>query len=432
MSGGHGQQESAPVSPASGRPFWPGWAGLALFTAAYFGAFALYPRRFFVLGVDHFNAWFLDTTALLASNDAISRGLDPYARNPLDSLGRPHVYSHWWLHLRDLGLTRADAPWLGWTLAIGFLLTALWRLRPQSTRQFLWYAAVLCSSPVLLAVDRGNNDLVVFILLAALVPCLLSPRRRWRWVPPVLIAVAAMLKYYPAVAVLLMLAGADRRERRLRLLVSLLLLVLAGCSVADDLANFWGRAPQPEGLMSFGATALFNELGWAGGVPKLLCAGLGLGVVAVCWLRRTWGDWAPAPARQSDWLHFVLGAVLLTGCFFTSLNFSYRWIFIIWLAPWLWGLAHDGESPPAVRRLVHWTMGLLLVVLWWGPCCCLVLNGLIGRVPEATVMRLARLGFLVEQPFDWAFFCCLLVFLTHFARRGLAVIAKGGVTRTSP
>ena len=432
MSGGPGQQESAPVSPAAAHPSWKGWAGLALFTAAYFGSFALYPRLFFALGVDHFNAWFLDTFALLASNDAITRGLDPYAVNPLDYLGRPHIYSHWWLHLRDLGLTRADANWLGWTLVMGFLLTALWRLRPQSTRQFFWYAAVICASPMLLAVDRANNDLVIFILLAALVPCLLHPGRLWRWIPPVLVAVAALLKYYPAVAALLLLAGPDRSERRLRLLVTLLLLVLAACSMADDLANFWVRSPQPEGLMSFGATAFFNELGWVGGPPKLLCAGMGLGVVAFCWLRRAWGDWEPAPARQSDWLHFVLGAVLLTGCFFTSVNFSYRWIFILWLAPWLWSLGRDPDSPPAARRLARQTMGLLLVVLWWSPLCCLVLNGLIGRVPEATVMRLAQQAFQVEQPFDWAFFCCLLAFLTHFARRGLAGLAETGVTRPSP
>jgi hypothetical protein len=31
---------------------------------------------------------------------------------------------------------------------------------------------------------------------------------------------------------------------------------------------------------------------------------------------------------------------------------------------------------------------------------------------------------VVEQPVDWAFFVCLLAFLTHFARRQLAAFAR--------
>jgi hypothetical protein len=37
-------------------------------------------------------------------------------------------------------------------------------------------------------------------------------------------------------------------------------------------------------------------------------------------------------------------------------------------------------------------------------------------------MKLAKYAFLLEQPMDWALFVCLLVFLTHFARRQLAVL----------
>ena len=59
---------------------------------------------------------------------------------------------------------------------------------------------------------------------------------------------------------------------------------------------------------------------------------------------------------------------------------------------------------------------LLLVVLWWDPLCCLILNHLLGRVPGPTVMHLARVAFLVEQPLDWALFLGLLVFLVQFFR----------------
>jgi hypothetical protein len=192
--------------------------------------------------------------------------------------------------------------------------------------------------------------------------------------------------------------------------------------VAGDLAGFGPLAPRPAGLLSFGATGLFTELGWTGWASKLFGAGAGVAAVAWAWTRRPLADWEPAPAQQSDWLHFILGAVLLTGCFFSSMNFGYRWIFAAWLAPLLWTLPRDPDTPVPVRRLARGTMFLLLFVLWWAPLGCVVINGLIGVVTGATIMRLAQGFFLIEQPFDWAFFLCLVVLLTHFLRRRLAVL----------
>jgi len=395
---------------------------LALLAVVYFSAFAFYPRLFFILGVNHFNVWFLDSFAVLASNDALSAGRDPYANNPLDYLGRPHVYSHWWLHLRDLGLTRGDTVWLGISLAVAFLLAALGRLRPRTARELLWYAAVLGSAPVLLALDRGNNDLVIFILLAFLVPGLLSSRRLVRFLAPALVVLAAMLKYYPAVSALLLLGGADPRERRVRLLFTAMLGALAAVSMSGDLATAGSRSPVAEGMMSFGATGVFNALGWTGWAPKLVCGAVGLAFMAWCWFGRVLGAWEPDSARSSDYLHFILGAVLLTGCFFANMNYGYRWVFSIWLAPLLWRLPREAAAPGSVCRLADWTGGLLLFALWWTPVYSFVLNRLVDRVPEAKLRQLQQWGFLIEQPVDWAFFLCLLVFLVHFTRRQLGEV----------
>jgi hypothetical protein len=397
------------------------WIWLGLLTAGFFGIFACFPQLFFALGVAHYT-WFLDTFALLASNDAITRGLDPYAPNPLDYFHRPHVYSHWWLYLRQLGLTRADTFWLGLTLVVSFLLVAWARLRPRGPVQLAWYLAVLCSPPVLLAVDRANNDLVVFLLLTPLVPCLLARSRGLRLAAPFLVMAAAMLKYYPAAAALVLLGVGDRKELRARLVITVLLLAVAGMSLARDLAGFGPLAPQPEGLLTLGATGLFQELGWKGWAPKALCAALAAAIAGLSWLRRPLDDWEPTSEQQSNWLHFLLGAVLLTGCFFTSMNFGYRWIYLIWLAPLLWELPRDSATPASVRVLARRTGWLMLVILWWSPFCCVIINRLIGVVAPPTIMKLAKYAFLLEQPMDWALFVCLLVFLTHFARRQLAVL----------
>jgi hypothetical protein len=398
------------------------WALLALAAVCYFSAFAFYPGLFWLIGVNHYGVWFLDTFALLASNDAVTRGLDAYAVNPLDYFGRPHVYSHWWLHLRDLGLTRADNFWVGLTLVGAFLLAALSRLRPAEPRQVLFYLAVLCSSPVLLAVNRANNDLVVFVLLTPLVSCLLDRSPVVRLAAPFLVAAAAALKYYPAAAGLVLLAAAPPRELRGRVVLLAVLLALVGLSVKSDLAGFGPIAPQPEGFLSFGATGALHTLGWNGWAPKALCALFGAAIFGWFWRAPWLHAWTVAETRRADWLHFVLGAALLTGCFFTSLNFAYRWVFALWLAPLLWSLPGDPEAPLPVRRLARLTRALLLAVLWIDAGYCMAFQRCIGVVPGATLVRMADMMLLVEQPVIWAFFACLLAFLAAFTRRGLRML----------
>ena len=398
------------------------WSTFALVVVGFFASFAFWPRLFYFIGVNHYGAWFLDTFALLASNDAVTRGLDPYAPNPLDYFNRPHVYSHFWLHLRDLGLTRADVAWLGFSIVVLFLVTALAKLRPRTWPQLLWYAAIFCSAPVLLAIERANNDLVIFVLLSPIVACVRSRRQAMWLVGLLLVAVAALLKYYPAVAVVVLLSIDDRRELRIRVGVIALVLGFAGLTLARDLAGYGAVAPKPAGLLSFGGAAFFLELGSTGWTAKMLSVGAGALVVVLAWRKRWLGDWEPSPAQSADWLHFILGASLLTGCFFTNLNYGYRWIFALWLAPMLWTLLHEPKTPPSVRRVAKWTAGLLLVVFWWDPLCCFVVNRFVGVTSGPAIMKAATGCFIVEQPLDWALFVALLIFLTHYAQGLVRVI----------
>lgn len=409
--------------PPSPRRLW--WL-MVVFVGCYYSLFAFFPGMFLFVGVNHFGVWFLDTYALLATNDAMSFGLDPYAYNPFDPFGRPHVYPHWWLYLHNLGLTRADNFLLGGSFVLAFFLAAIARLRPRAGGELLWYLAIFCSSPILLALNRANNDLAVFALLAPVVPCLLSPRRAWRLGAILLIALATSLKFYPAVAALVLLTGDDRREVRERVAVGVLAMGLVALNLADDFVRFSKMAPKAEGLMTFGAANLFAALGLVGWQANVAALAVAATVFIGFWRSKIFSEWRIDDELRGAWLSFVLGAVLLAGCFFSGRNYAYRWVFALWLAPLLWRLPRDRLAPLAVRRLAQAIAVLLMLALWIDPAVSVGLGFVQGRVPSETIMRWADRVFLCEQPIAWLLFAGLLGFLAHFTRQGVRTLLSRG------
>jgi hypothetical protein len=398
----------------------------ALFVSGWLAVFFQHPDMLTKIGVGHYRievapqrfqeVWFLDTRAILAANDAVTAGADPYARNSLDYFHRPHVYGPVWLYLRHFGLTRFHTLMVGVALIMAFLVAVLLFLRPRCPRCLLWYIAIFCTTPVLAAIERGNNDLVIFLILMPLVPCLLSKHHLVRWLALPVIALAAALKYYPATAALLLLAIAGGpRETRWRLGAVAVALALVGWHVAANVPTF-GLLPAPAGVLSFGASGVFRELGIQGIGPRVVAIGITFGAVCLWWRSPGLREWRPNPSMQREWQYFVLGSVLLSGCFWVSQNFAYRWIFAIWMAPFLWLLPRDLKTPAVVTKLARVTAWLLLVMLWGEA----VLVFTLSRWGPDVLGPALHWIFLGMQPFTWAFFLCVLGFLTKFIRDGLS------------
>ncbi len=416
--------------PGTSRLRFPFWSLLlGAFVACWLAFFFLYPTALNKVGVGHYRIevaperfheiWFLDTFAILASNDTVTAGEDPYAPNRLDYMRRRHSYGPAWLYLRHLGLTRADVVLVGLAQGATFLLAALVLLRPRCARSLFWYLGIFCTTPVLAAIERGNNDLSMFVILAAVVPCLLSGRVAVRWFGVALIVLAAALKYYPAVAVLVLLAPAPMREVRWRLAAAVVALALVVWQVAISVPGL-AVLPAPGGILSFGAVDIFRQLGVLGAWPQVVVILVALIAVAGWWRSAMLQEWQPLPAQRRDWIHFTLGSVLLTGCFFVGQHVAYRWIFALWLAPLLWWLPRDLRAPRAVRCLARVTAWLLLVMLWGDALFLFAVH----RWPHDEMMRAARWMSLGLQPLTWLFFLCLLGFLTHFARAGFAGLRR--------
>jgi hypothetical protein len=406
------------MNEASQQPRVWLWLSLAVL-AVYVGA-ASYPGCFVYMGLSLDGRWFLDWHAILAACDAVVAGLDPLKPNPLDPYQRPHVYSHWWLGLRYLGMTRADTFWTGLVVVGAFIGAALAYLRPHERRQALVYFAVLCSPPLLLAFNRANNDLVIFGLLLLVVPLLRHRSNEVQAYAALTVLCAAALKYYPAVVVLLALAPThSTRLLRGRCLVALAVVVIAGWSVSGDLSTMGSLVPNPSWVYTLGSTSAFELLACGGQEAVLLCAAVGGLVFGLGFLHCPLGAWQPKEEHMSSWLFFIMGASVLTGCFFAGMSYGYRWVFGVFLLPFLWQTSTDVTAPAVLRLLGRTLLALLLFLLWYDLIAMRAVFALIGggnlQAQEAMLLPLL----VAAQGPTWAFFCGLLVFLAHFVRRGI-------------
>lgn len=420
-----GEPAQRPEPTAAARPGRALWWTLVVFAGLVLVALSRAPEYLRLLGVNHLGVWFIDLHAILASCDAVAAGLDPYAYNPLDHFGRVHCYPHWWLLLGSWGVTRADTQWLGFLLVAVFFVSAVAALRPRLIGELFWMLAVLCSPPVLLALERANIDLVVFVLLAPVVPCLMSGRPLVRLMAVPLIVAATMFKVYPLVAAVVLLGAGSGREMRRLIGVGIVLLAVALPDMVGDFQRYARHLPEPEGLMTMGARNLFTSFGLPAGAARWWGALGGAAIIVFFWRIKPLAGWQTTQADRHRWLGGILGAALLTGCFFAGTSYSYRWVFALWLVPLLWQLPREATVPPNVRRWATVTALLLGFALWADAAASWVIGTrFAGESPEK-IMLWADRFFYAEQPVIWALFVCLLGFLTHFAEAGVRELFKG-------
>jgi hypothetical protein len=399
---------------------------LALVSLGLVGFFAAFPGTMGSVGIGTGGIWFRDLLAVLTAIDAQRHGIDPYTL----AFGQ-HNYTEWWFRLTPPGIGPGDVWWLGGTL-VGATLVVAWGLaRPRRAADVGWFLLVLASPGLVLALNRANVDLGLFVLLALAVPAVLARARLWRIVGAVLIiALGLGLKYYPAFAALILLAIRPAADRRAAGWLALALFGLTIVSVLPELLRFRGVVNE-EGFYVFGAPAAFRKLGLPGGLGPLV-GSLGLLLAGMVLSRRDpLRSWTPDANERAAYLRFILGAAVLTGCFLFTVNYAYRWVFALFLIPFL------NQPEPAAPRLAAFksvTRTLLLLQLWLEPGVVLWLN---YRPQTLEGLRAWTHGATTALTFvTWSLFACLAGWLAHFVvrhwRADVSAAPPGSSPATSP
>ncbi len=149
------------------------------------------------------DAPFMDVTVIAAATDAYRHGLDPMEGNPSDVAGRRLNYPRIWQTLCRLGFGGGDVDWFGVVSGALFFIAVAIVTPPLGRRDAAWMTAAVFFPAVLLGLERGNTDLLMFFLLAlALVTG--SRHAVWAWL---LVMAAFALKLYPLLGMAVLLGG---------------------------------------------------------------------------------------------------------------------------------------------------------------------------------------------------------------------------------
>lgn len=313
---------------------------------------------------------FIDWHAVLSAIQCHRLGEDVLAANSCDLIGRPHVYSPFWLALPIPADTSHTMAW-GIGLTGGLLLALATLPLPRTPRAVAVLLAAVLSPSVVMAIERANNDMAT-LLGAVVAGHLLARGAAARLGAYGLLVLAALLKYYPAVALVLAAREAPRRFLAVAA-ASLAAAVALGLAFADR----WAESTRllawvlRFGLYTF---SLRNPIEYAAiGHPELhaqplnglLLAGLlcAFAVLVAGWHVRLRREGLRLRLdRPADALLAVSG-LIVAGCFVTGSSLPYRAVLLLPTLPALlhWAGAHPDA---AARRTAQAITATLLLLLW--------------------------------------------------------------------
>jgi hypothetical protein len=316
-----------------------GWVVAGGIVCAYFALlFALGGHgAWHELGVPARSPTFLDMRSVTTGWECTRRHVDVLPLNPCDPLRRPANYPRIWMKLSVLGLGAGATPYLGLATAVVFLVAALvcFGAAGDAVAGGV-YGVAVCSPAVMLGVERGNVDLLIFTLIVASLAALGWERARGL-LGAVGLLFAAVLKLFPIFGLGMLLHQEKRRAIVGVVFVAMTFGVYAFATRGDietirhvvpqatahsygvDISGRWLAEDFPGGRHLYDGLLL--------GVSIVL--GAAVGVMA----RRGARDGRREAGIRHDLAAFWAGAGIYVGTFALFHGFAYRLVFLLLALP---------------------------------------------------------------------------------------------------
>lgn len=372
---------------------------------------------------------FLDTDTVLSAARCFNKGIDAYVTNPCDDLGRVYTYSPLWMRL--LAPFPVSEAWIapaGLLIDIVFLASLFLLPAMRDLKMAVGVTLGAVSSAAVFAIERGNNDLVLFALVAC-TAALAARKPVLRYLGYGAALLAGLLKYYP----LAVMAIALREKTGRFLIVTLVSLSVTALFVAavwPDLWKAFGNIPEGSwwydmyGAEVFGGgiAELNSWPAWSAVTIRLVMTIIAL-AAGIFFALQAKTSAAIETLSTREWDFLLVGALITLGCFFTAQNIGYRSIHVLLTLPGLFIAARIGgfrfSSAPYLALALMWAMA------WRGYGVALA-QALSGGQAELVFFIL----WLLRELIWWWFIVLLLSLVIAYVLR--APIVADIVERISP
>ena len=354
---------------------------VALAIAALFYCYdtAEYMRIMRALMIVPYQTPYIDAQQVPAVIECWKHGIDVYVTAPCDPMQRRWAYSPFWLWATFIPARR---NWMGLALDTAFFISLAVLPRPRERVGTTVLILATFSSMPVFALERGNMDIVMFVLIA-MGGWLWCRNFSFRLAGYALFACAGFLKFYPLVLFSLFI-----RERT-GVFIALSGLALAlifdffsayhgllreaaqNLPVFSYFTDAFGAAQLPGGfltalrqgaalrgvqtwlLLSAPIYAVFFPITWLTLCAAAACAALRLAATPLV-------SAAIAKLAPDELGFLIIGAALICGCFFAGMNDSYRGVYFLFILPGMLALA----AMPGGRVFGFCAAGI--VFLMWG------------------------------------------------------------------
>ncbi|MEW6614773.1 MAG: glycosyltransferase 87 family protein [Thermodesulfobacteriota bacterium] len=225
---------------------------LIIYISSFFMSYHLFWRNY--LGVPALSPGFADLRGLLSGVESYREGYDPYLDNPHDPFGRKFNYPRIWLNLSVLGITQSLTNLVGIIFAFLFFILLLLIFNKINLGELVFYALAIISPTVMLSVERGNTDLVIFMLIVLGLLILNSKKNSSFW-GYFLLIISTILKLFPIFA----FASVLREKKGVCIFTSIFALIIFSLYIylSNDFFLISRNTPRSMG-MSYGGLITFD------------------------------------------------------------------------------------------------------------------------------------------------------------------------------
>ncbi len=287
---------------------------------------------------------FGDMRVITAAYECIRKGYNIFQENPCDPWGRAINYPPIWYAPAAIGIDQSNTAILG--ITIGFLFFAFTFLLIRKINYFeaIIYSFILLSPSIMLAVERGNNDLIIYSLLAVSLLLLSHENILSRGLSYSLIVFAATLKLFPIFAIAALL----KERRRVVLAIApftLGVFITYIFFTLDDL-KFVNSVTPRAALMSYGNMVFFDLISLhfdrigidlPRNIGFLFFYTSILFILVLSWVlvKRRYRFYQNEQEQLATPYidEFRIGACIYLGTFILGNNWDYRLIFLIFTIP---------------------------------------------------------------------------------------------------